>query len=317
MSVIAAVGKYGTMFSVGIKDAYSQIPFNQNQGSIPLNNQPVDVARGLKRQQAAASTNFVGCFLLALVFPFSLLLLSALNDLTGPSIGPLAPQKTLIALLGLDLMCLNYWDTFLQSLFGSSIFISSSRPVSSAALPSASGVTFMGGFSSFGVGGPPPSVPSTVASGCPYGRLRCHLLFRLCCPFWGRLCGPPCCHLFDFRSFLFFCCFSSCSFFFFCTSFGFSSLLSACGSFFFGLLWGWRCGGGVPGATAVPAATATQWGRLPVSDHAGVFTEPLNFPEGEESDTRLRAESAGAFRQVLSFISSFFPEALPSESQTP
>ena len=53
------------------------------------------------------------------------------------------------------------------------------------------------------------------------------------------------------------------------------------------------------------------------SDHAGVFTERLNFPEGEESDTRLRAESAGVFRQVLSFISSFFVEALPLESQPP
>ena len=44
--------------------------------------------RGLKRQQAAASTDFVGRFLLALSY-FSLLL-SVLNDLTGPSAGPLA-----------------------------------------------------------------------------------------------------------------------------------------------------------------------------------------------------------------------------------
>ena len=43
----------------------------------------------LKRQQAAALTNFVGCFLPALSC-FSLLLLSTLNDLTGPSAGPLA-----------------------------------------------------------------------------------------------------------------------------------------------------------------------------------------------------------------------------------
>ena len=34
--------------------------------------QPVDVVRGLKRQQAAASTNFVGCFLLALSYFFFL-----------------------------------------------------------------------------------------------------------------------------------------------------------------------------------------------------------------------------------------------------
>ena len=44
--------------------------------------------RGFKRQQAAALTHFVGCFLLALLFLFSLL--SALNDLPGPSAGPLA-----------------------------------------------------------------------------------------------------------------------------------------------------------------------------------------------------------------------------------
>ena len=56
----------------------------------PLNIQPIVVLRGLKRHQADALTNFVGCFLLALSFPFYLLLLSALNDLTGPSAGPLA-----------------------------------------------------------------------------------------------------------------------------------------------------------------------------------------------------------------------------------
>ena len=65
----------------------------------PLNIQPVVVVRGLKRQQAGALTNFVGCFLLALfLFFFFLslslsvslsLLLSVLNDLTGPSAGPL------------------------------------------------------------------------------------------------------------------------------------------------------------------------------------------------------------------------------------
>ena len=57
---------------------------------LPLNIQPVVVVRGLERQQASALTNFVGCFLLALSFLFSLLLLSALNDLAGPSTGPLA-----------------------------------------------------------------------------------------------------------------------------------------------------------------------------------------------------------------------------------
>ena len=38
----------------------------------PLNIQPVDVVRGLKRQQTAASTNFVGCFLLVLSYFFFL-----------------------------------------------------------------------------------------------------------------------------------------------------------------------------------------------------------------------------------------------------
>ena len=36
----------------------------------PLNIQPIVVVRGLKRQLAAASTNFVGCFLLALFYFF-------------------------------------------------------------------------------------------------------------------------------------------------------------------------------------------------------------------------------------------------------
>ena len=57
----------------------------------PLNIQPVVVVRALKRQQVAASTNFVRRFLFVLFYSFSRLLLSALNDLTGPSTGPLTP----------------------------------------------------------------------------------------------------------------------------------------------------------------------------------------------------------------------------------
>ena len=38
----------------------------------PLNIQPVVVVRGLKRQQVAALTNFVGCFFLALSYFFFL-----------------------------------------------------------------------------------------------------------------------------------------------------------------------------------------------------------------------------------------------------
>ena len=73
----------------------------------------------------------------------------------------------------------------------------------------------------------------------------------------------------------------------------------------------------VPGATGVPAADATLGGRLPESDQAEVYVDPLNFPEGEETDTRTRSETTGAFRRVLSFIASFYPDALPSESQPP
>ena len=139
------------------------------------------------------------------------------------------------------------------------------------------------------------------------------------CPSVAGLPGDIVCS-FGIRFFFFFCCVSSCSSFFFCASFGSSSFFSACESFFFSLPQVWRCGGGrggVPGATAVPATTATQGGRLPDSDHAGVYSEPLNLLEGEESDTRVRSETTGVFRQVLSFIASFFPEVLPSESQPP
>ena len=60
------------------------------EGESPLSTQSVVVMRGLKRQQVAALTNFVGCILLTLIMVlFSLLLLSALNDLTGSSTGPL------------------------------------------------------------------------------------------------------------------------------------------------------------------------------------------------------------------------------------
>ena len=76
-------------------------------------------------------------------------------------------------------------------------------------------------------------------------------------------------------------------------------------------------GGRFPGTTAVPAANAMLGCRLPDLDQAGIYSDPLNFPEGEESDTRVRPEATGAFRQVLSFIASFFPEVLPTEFQPP
>ena len=63
----------------------------------PLNFQPVVILRGLKRQQVAALTNFVGCFFSCSVFFFlalsSFFFPLVLNDLAGPSAGPLA-RKT-------------------------------------------------------------------------------------------------------------------------------------------------------------------------------------------------------------------------------
>ena len=73
----------------------------------------------------------------------------------------------------------------------------------------------------------------------------------------------------------------------------------------------------VPGATGVAIADASPGGRLPESDQAGVYVDPLNFPEGEETNARNRSETTEAFRQVLLFIASFFPDALTSESQPP
>ena len=63
------------------------IPIPQLEG--PSISRPLSSWGDLRVSKIAASTNFVGCFLLALSY-FSLLLLSALNDLTGPSSGPLA-----------------------------------------------------------------------------------------------------------------------------------------------------------------------------------------------------------------------------------
>ena len=73
----------------------------------------------------------------------------------------------------------------------------------------------------------------------------------------------------------------------------------------------------VPGVTGVAVADVTLGGCLPESDQAGVYVDPLNFPEGEETDARTRSETTGAFHQVLSFIASFFLDALPSHSQPP
>ena len=64
-------------------------------------------------------------------------------------------------------------------------------------------------------------------------------------------------------------------------------------------------------------ADATLGVHLPESDQAGVYADPLNFPEGEETNARAGSEVTGAFRQVLPFIASFFPDALPSGSQPP
>ena len=71
----------------------------------------------------------------------------------------------------------------------------------------------------------------------------------------------------------------------------------------------------VPGVTGVAVADASLGGCLAESDQAGVYVDPLNFPEGEETDARTRSETTGAFHQVLSFTAAFFPYMLPSESQ--
>ena len=39
---------------------------------------------------------------------------------------------------------------------------------------------------------------------------------------------------------------------------------------------------------AAAAAAATHGCRMPELDPAGVYSDPLKFPEGEESDTRQR-----------------------------
>ena len=75
-------------------------------------------------------------------------------------------------------------------------------------------------------------------------------------------------------------------------------------------------GGGGGGGSGSDGGSCCQCG-LPDSDQAGIYSDPLNFPQGEESDTQVCSEATGAFRQVLSFIASFFPEILPSESHSP
>ena len=208
------------------------------------------------------------------------------------------------------------------------MFISSSGPVPSAALSSISGATFMGGFSSFGAGGPPPSVPSTVAPesllGVPTVVSGVASSFASAVPSGVASVVPPAVTSSFAPS-------TSAP-----LSFSVASLLappsssvlpsvslpssqhvgpSSSVSFGSGGAVVVVGGGGGSRSDGGSGCHCGAGGCFPVSDHAGVFTEPLNFPEGEESDTCLRAEFAGAFRQVLSFISSFFPEALPSESQ--
>ena len=60
------------MDAKGLSISISQVSSYQRDSSprCPLNIQPVVVVRGLKRQQVAALTNFVGCFFLALSYFF-------------------------------------------------------------------------------------------------------------------------------------------------------------------------------------------------------------------------------------------------------
>ena len=62
---------------------------------------------------------------------------------------------------------------------------------------------------------------------------------------------------------------------------------------------------------------ATHGSRLLELDQAGVYSDLLDFPEGEDTDARSGSEVTQAFRQLLSFIASLFLDTLPSESQPP
>ena len=166
------------------------------------------------------------------------------------------------------------------------------------------------------------------------GLLRCCLFFCLCCPFWGLLGSPSCCRLFcrfwilgdrQLRSLLWVLLLSlflwlllSLRLLLLCflrLLFHLRRFLPLLSLWVLMVLSPWGLVGGV--VTGVAAADTTHECHLPDSDQAEVYSDPLNFPEGEESDTRVRTEATGAFRQVLSFIASFFPDVLPSESQPP
>ena len=68
-----------------------KLPINSPHQYILLNIQPVVIVRGLKRQQADALTNFVGCFLLALFYFFFLFCLRWMTLLV-PVLGLLPEQ---------------------------------------------------------------------------------------------------------------------------------------------------------------------------------------------------------------------------------
>ena len=127
---------------------------------------------------------------------------------------------------------------------------------------------------------------------------------------------------------LFFYVLSSCSSSFFCASsgsffiFGASCLFSAYGYFGFSLLRS-------RGAMVVRGFRERRRLRLPMRcrgvvclirfRQAYILTR-LHFRGGGGgggSDNGVRSEATGAFRKVLSFIASFFPNVLPLESQPP
>ena len=78
-------------------------------------------------------------------------------------------------------------------------------------------------------------------------------------------------------------------------------------------------GGGIPGATEVSAANATLGCRLPDSDQAGIYSDPLNFLEGKsltpEFVLRLQVPFDRCYHLLPLFFFFFFPEVLPSGSQ--
>ena len=206
---------------------------------------------------------------------------------------------------------------FLQSLFGIATFNSSSRPVPSTVSPLVSGATFMRGCSSVGTGWVTPSVPSTVptpiASESLLGRpsVASGVASSFACAVPSGVASvvrPAVASSFSAGSEG---CVSRLPAFPATTfapsasaplSFSVASLLAPSSSSVLpsapltssqpvgpSVLVSLGCGGAMVGGG----------GGSGYYRDAGVYSDLLNIPEGEESDTRVHSEATGAFRQVL------------------